>query len=1062
MANANAPILAFNRGRISQKALARVDLQRYAFSADVQTNLPPRVLGSMSFRPGWEHLFSTNGNAAAKYLDFIFSTTDTALPEITASGIRFSVSDAIITRKSVSSAVTNGAFASALDVAFSHVWQVDDTPTDNAFVDETTDANDAGAADWTLFTATEAIGDYAAFGYTAVFAQIRFDYVGGTAGVGGVVAWEYWDGSAWTALAGVVDDTSSFTTAVADNLDVRWTIPSDWAAKVINGSASLFWVRAKITTVYSTNPILDQGFIRASWTNADETGATSAIVSGDLSLIGTLFNAAIRRQQVAVAVADKSVEHGVTFDIKRGPVFIKIGAASGGESYVSERELGTGTYSFAFTPTGDFHIDLAGLAQAESLVNSVAVDTSGDFTLPSPYAVTDLDNLRWTQSADVLFIACNGFQQRRLERFDTTSKSWGVSLYEPNDGPFRGINISTTKLTPSALIGDITLTASRALFASTHVGALFSITSTGQTVAATVSSDNGTFTDDNSMRIVGVGDTRKFTIALVGTLSASTITLQRSLTVPGDWTDVSTFTATQAATDFDDDLDNQIVYYRIGCKSGDYGGADNVVMTLVSTSGGIKGIVRVTAFTTTTSVKAAVLSNLGGTGASRDWQEGSWSGFRGFPSAVAFYEGRLWWCGKGSFFGSISDGFDLFDEDFEGDAGPINRSIAAGPVDVINWLLPLQRLIAGTGGAEVSARSTSLDEPLTPSNFNLKDASTQGSAAVNPVKVDQNGIFLQSGQTRIFEVSLNFEANDYLPTDLTDIVPEIGEPKIVRMAVQRQPDTRLHCVRSDGTVGMLVREPANEVLAWIDIETRTGDSVEDVIVLPGTVEDAVYYAVKRSVNGSTVRYLEKWALESEAVGGTLNKQADSFAIFTNSGAAASVPAGTVSHLVGESVVVWADGLCLADSSGDIATFTVDADGGIAALTNRGSTYIATTGIVGLAFRGRFQSTKLAYASQLGTALNQRKRLSHLGLLLANTHAQGIKYGPDFDTLDELPLIDDEGAPVDLDKIHATYDKDMLEWPGGWGTDERMCLEMNAPRPATCLGVVVGLKETDKT
>ena len=83
-------------------------------------------------------------------------------------------------------------------------------------------------------------------------------------------------------------------------------------------------------------------------------------------------------------------------------------------------------------------------------------------------------------------------------------------------------------------------------------------------------------------------------------------------------------------------------------------------------------------------------------------------------------------------------------------------------------------------------------------------------------------------------------------------------------------------------------------------------------------------------------------------------------------------------------------------------------------------------------------------------------------MLANTHAQGITYGPDFDTLDALPLIDNEGAEIDTDSINAAYDKDMFEWPGGWGPDERMCLEMNAPRPATVLGVVVGIDETDKT
>ncbi len=914
---ANSAILAFNRGKISEKALARVDLQRMAFSADVQTNLVPRVLGPMLFRPGWEHLFSTNGDAAAKYIPFVFSTADTALLEVTASGIRVAISDSIITRTGVATSIANGTFDTDL----------------------------------------------------------------------------------------------------------------------------------------------------TSWTDADETSAVSAwLTGGYLELVGTLFNAAIRRQEVTVALHEQDVEHGVTFTIERGPVSIKVGATSGGAEYVSERELGTGTHSFAFTPTGNFHIELAGRAQAKSLVDSVVVDSSGDFVLPSPWGETDLDNLRFDQSGNVLFISCDGFQQRRLERPTSAApKSWGISLYQPNDGPFRGINITTTKLTPSALTGDITLTASRALFDSTHVGALFSILSVGQTVSATLTGQDE-FTDDDSMRIIGVGTARIFTVEISGR-SDSTITLQRSIDETGSWVDVATYTADQGATNFDDGLDNSIAFYRIGIKTGDYG-TDTVVVTLVSPSGGIKGIARVTAFTSTTVVSAAVLSNFGATAASRDWQEGSWSGFRGFPSAASIYEGRVWWAGKGNFFGSISDAFDLFDEDFEGDAGPINRSIGKGPVDVVNWLLPLQRMIAGTAGAEISVRSTSLDEPLTPSNFNLKAASTQGSATVPAVTVDSTGIFVQRGTTRVYELTLTAAASsafsgDYAPTDLTDVIPEIGEPGIVRMAIQRQPDTRLHCIRSDGTVAMLVREPANQVLAWIDVETRSGDLVEDVVILPGTIEDAVYYQVARSVNGSTVRYLEKWALESEAVGGALNKQADSFATFTNAPAAASIPAGTCSHLVAESVVVWADGICLNDSNGDIATFTVESDGSIAALTHEGSSYTATTGIVGLAYRGRFKSTKLAYASQLGTALTQRKRLSHVGLVAANLHAQGFKYGPSFDVMDNLPQVE-EGTLVDLDSVHESYDMDMFEWPGGWEPDARMCLEMNAPRPATVLGVVVGIDETDKT
>jgi len=47
-----------------------------------------------------------------------------------------------------------------------------------------------------------------------------------------------------------------------------------------------------------------------------------------------------------------------------------------------------------------------------------------------------------------------------------------------------------------------------------------------------------------------------------------------------------------------------------------------------------------------------------------------------------------------------------------------------------------------------------------------------------------------------------------------------------------------------------------------------------------STEDQVYYVVNRTINGATVRYLEKWAKETDCRGGTLNKQADAFIIFT--------------------------------------------------------------------------------------------------------------------------------------------------------------------------------------
>jgi hypothetical protein len=146
-------------------------------------------------------------------------------------------------------------------VAVFNVSDPDGTPT---WVDETTDFNDAGDADYLVFPASEAIGDYACWGFEQQFQTLIFDNAAtGTAGIGGVGVWEYWNGTSWASLetGGFTDGTSDFTIAIADGQTVTWDFPSDWARRSLNGSINLFWVRFRITTVYSTNPVYDQGFV---------------------------------------------------------------------------------------------------------------------------------------------------------------------------------------------------------------------------------------------------------------------------------------------------------------------------------------------------------------------------------------------------------------------------------------------------------------------------------------------------------------------------------------------------------------------------------------------------------------------------------------------------------------------------------------------------------------------------------------------------------------------------------------------------------------------------------
>src|SRR3990167_273577 len=113
MARVNAPLLTFNRGRISKLALGRVDLDRTRLSADIQTNWVPRTLGSMMLRPGTQYIGTINNSSTAVLIPFVFSATDTALIELTSTNMRVWVGDAVVTRVASTATITNGTFSSS-------------------------------------------------------------------------------------------------------------------------------------------------------------------------------------------------------------------------------------------------------------------------------------------------------------------------------------------------------------------------------------------------------------------------------------------------------------------------------------------------------------------------------------------------------------------------------------------------------------------------------------------------------------------------------------------------------------------------------------------------------------------------------------------------------------------------------------------------------------------------------------------------------------------------------------------------------------------------------------
>lgn len=835
----------------------------------------------------------------------------------------------------------------------------------------------------------------------------------------------------------------------------------DTALIEITASHLRVWVDDELVTRVSvTTSVSNSTFSSSSnWTDTSTNGGTVSFGGSGLVLDATnVGGVASVQQQVTCSGANISKRHALDIVVARGPVTFRCGSSSGGDEYITETTLRTGYHSLAFTPTGDFYVQFANDLDIDKTVTSCQVASAGTMDLTTPWAEADLPNIRWDQSADVLFAACEGIQQRRIER--RAADSWSITTYQSDTGPFFATRSARVRMKVAATYGNTTLTSDKPFFKSSHVGAIFRLFNDGVKQQFRLAGD-GSFTEP--FKVTGVYDAipskyndRNWSYQISGTWSG-TLRILRAfddeefgykryvMSYPSD-TSLGETSNTAGYVGNQDIDQNAIVYYKIGFEASDYT-SGVAVIDIDYDGGGGYGVCRVTGYTSSTQVSVEVLDKFNSTDYTSDWQEGVWSGYRGWPSAVAFHRGRLWWAGKTRFIGSVSDDYENFDPEYEGDAGPINRTLGTGPVDTINFALSLGRLVIGTPGAEFSIKSTSFEEPLTPQNTQASDPSTQGSRqGVAAAKVDNRGVFAQRSGRRLFEFVFNSETYDYEPRDLTLLAPEItGTAKVVGMTVQRQPDTRIHVWLDDGSVILLTYEPSEEVVCWSRIAIGGDGFVESIVVLPGEDEDQVYYSVKRTVNSSTVRYLEKMAQESECVGGTTSKLADSF-IVVSSVTGTSVTG--LSHLEGKSVVAWGGGA-------DLGTYTV-ASGAITLSASVTSTDV----MVGLPYTATFKSTKLAYAAAAGTALTQKKRVGFVGVIMRNTHNDGLEFGRDFTTMDGLPRIKD-GLAVGTSDVFSEYDQPAFEFPGEWDTDSRLCLRAASPRPCELLCAVISVETNDR-
>ncbi|MCA0279593.1 MAG: hypothetical protein LCH86_26680, partial [Proteobacteria bacterium] len=267
----------------------------------------------------------------------------------------------------------------------------------------------------------------------------------------------------------------------------------------------------------------------------------------------------------------------------------------------------------------------------------------------------------------------------------------------------------------------------------------------------------------------------------------------------------------------------------------------------------------------------------------------------------------------------------------------------------------------------------------------------------------------------------------------------IGGEHVVRVAVQRQPDTVVWFILENGEARALTYRPSQKVVAWSRVVTD--GQFKQVIACRGKGQDNVYFAIVR--NGT--QRLERLADLKDCRGGKANCLADGFTRFTTT---AGQTTFAVPHLQGKSVTVWVDGAALHDQDN---LYPVTAGQVILPAQPAGKAVV-----IGLPYVGRWKSTKLAYGAANGTALFKKKRVAQLGLYLVKTMLDGLRVGKDFDSLRRLTVTKGD-KPIAANTLFNSFDADMMSVSSDWSTDSRLCLEHRSPYPFTAGSLVMDVQ-----
>jgi hypothetical protein len=403
------------------------------------------------------------------------------------------------------------------------------------------------------------------------------------------------------------------------------------------------------------------------------------------------------------------------------------------------------------------------------------------------------------------------------------------------------------------------------------------------------------------------------------------------------------------------------------------------------------------------------------------------------PSCGTFFEQRLCMAGSNNkpqtIVFSASADFDTFDFGVD-DADAIEYTIGSDRVDRIRWLVGKKFVLVGTTGGAWKIGGTNVNDPITATNVVASKEISSGVKNIDSVSVDNTVFWTSRSGTTVRKFEFSISSDSFIAPDMTRIAKHIafGDTRaltgIVDMAFQGDPVPLLWCVREDGQLLGMTYESQENIFGWFRLVTD--GLYESVAVIDEDAqEDQIWVIVNRTIEGSTVRYVEYFT-DFELY----NDIDNSFFVHSGKsyeGSGIQVLTG-LEHLEGEEVAILMDGVALASETVSGGQVTADVAGDKAA--------------VGLPYTPVIEPMKPSVNTNQGISRGKKQRINALTIILYQSY--GVKYGESLSNLFSINL----GASSNL------FTGDALgEFAGDWDDKATMFITQEGPLPMTLLGIV---------